>query len=115
MRDRRHGLEVLTAEGDFGMNIDIALLENGRPAQLAPIVFGSKIEDDSGAQITPWLRLSRRVAIELYQALGRQFVGVKLREQIEVEATLAATEAHLRDVRYLLKLPHPDIIKGGKK
>jgi len=28
---------------------------------------------------------------------------------------LAATEAHLRDVRYLLKLPHPDILKGGKK
>jgi hypothetical protein len=114
MRVQR-GLEVLTAEGEFGRTIDIALLENGRPAEPALIVFGSKLEDDFAAQIKPWLSLPRSVAIELYQALGRLLVGVKLREQIEVEATLAATEAHLRDVRYLLKLPHPDIIKGGKK
>jgi len=109
------GLEILTAEGEFGRTIDIALLEFGRPAEPAKIVFGSKLDDDLGLQITPWLSLPRTVAIELYQALGRILVGVKLREQIEVEATLAATEAHLRDVRYLLKLPHPDILKGGKR
>jgi len=108
------GLEVLTAESGFGRTVDIALLENGRPAEPAKIVFGAKLDDDF-SEIKPWLSLPRSVAIELYQALGRHLVGVKLREQIEVEATLAATEAHLRDVRYLLKLPHPDILKGGKK
>ena len=98
---------------DFGRTVQIALLRNGCPAMFSPITFGVQPEEFAG--INPWLEISREVAEELFQALGTYLQGVKLKTQLEVEATLAATEAHLRDVRYLLKLPHPDIIKGGKK
>lgn len=110
------GIEILTSDEDFGRYLQVALLQNGRPALPVKVEFGPELQpDDYFTPMTPWLSLPREVAIKLFQALGEALHGVKLKTQVELEATLAATEAHLRDMRHLLKLPHPDIIKGGKK